>query len=53
MKITEILSADMVAAELGGTTKPQLLRELARGAEGAALTRAARVGLSRLDAARK
>jgi PTS system nitrogen regulatory IIA component len=30
MKITEILSADMVVAELGGTTKPQVLRELAR-----------------------
>jgi len=29
MKITEILSADMVVPELGGTTKPQVLRELA------------------------
>jgi nitrogen PTS system EIIA component len=30
MKITEILSAEMVVPELGGTTKPQVLRELAR-----------------------
>jgi PTS system nitrogen regulatory IIA component len=30
MKITEILSADMVVPEVGGTTKPQVLRELAR-----------------------
>ncbi len=30
MKITEILTADMVVPELGGTTKPQVLRELAR-----------------------
>jgi PTS system nitrogen regulatory IIA component len=30
MKITEILSADMVVPELGGATKPQVLRELAR-----------------------
>jgi mannitol/fructose-specific phosphotransferase system IIA component (Ntr-type) len=30
MKITEILSTDMVVPELGGTTKPQVLRELAR-----------------------
>jgi nitrogen PTS system EIIA component len=30
MKITEILSADMVVPELRGTTKPQVLRELAR-----------------------
>jgi PTS system nitrogen regulatory IIA component len=29
MKITEILSADMVVPEVGGTTKPQVLRELA------------------------
>jgi len=30
MKITEILSADMVVPEVGGTTKLQVLRELAR-----------------------
>jgi nitrogen PTS system EIIA component len=30
MKITEILSADMVVPELGGSTKAQVLRELAR-----------------------
>ncbi|MBV8056759.1 MAG: PTS sugar transporter subunit IIA [Deltaproteobacteria bacterium] len=30
MKITEILSADMVVPEVEGTTKPQVLRELAR-----------------------
>ncbi|MBV8775101.1 MAG: PTS sugar transporter subunit IIA [Deltaproteobacteria bacterium] len=30
MKITEILTADMVMAEVGGTTKSQVLRELAR-----------------------
>ena len=30
MKITEILSADMVVAELGGASKPQVLQELAR-----------------------
>jgi len=30
MKITEILSADVVVPEVGGTTKPQVLRELAR-----------------------
>src|SRR5437588_5436171 len=30
MKITEILTADMVVPELDGTTKPQVLRELAR-----------------------
>jgi nitrogen PTS system EIIA component len=30
MKITEILSADMVVPELGGNTKPQVLQELAR-----------------------
>jgi PTS system nitrogen regulatory IIA component len=30
MKITEILSADMVVPELGGSTKAQILRELAR-----------------------
>ena len=30
MKITEILNADMVLAEVGGATKPQVLRELAR-----------------------
>jgi nitrogen PTS system EIIA component len=29
MKITEILTADMVVPDLGGTTKSQLLRELA------------------------
>ena len=29
MKITEILNADMVMPEVGGTTKPQVLRELA------------------------
>jgi nitrogen PTS system EIIA component len=30
MKITEILSDDMVVPELGGSAKPQVLRELAR-----------------------
>jgi len=30
MKITEILTADMVLPDVGGTTKPQVLRELAR-----------------------
>src|SRR6516162_6029110 len=30
MKITELLSADMVMPDVGGTTKPQVLRELAR-----------------------
>ncbi len=30
MKITELLSADMVVPEVGGNTKPQVLRELAR-----------------------
>jgi PTS system nitrogen regulatory IIA component len=30
MKTTEILSADMVVPELGGSTKAQVLRELAR-----------------------
>jgi nitrogen PTS system EIIA component len=30
MKITEILSTDMVVPELEGSTKPQVLRELAR-----------------------
>jgi len=30
MKITEILSGDMVVPELGGATKPQVLRELAQ-----------------------
>jgi len=30
MKITEIISADMVVPEVEGTTKPQVLRELAR-----------------------
>jgi PTS system nitrogen regulatory IIA component len=30
MKITEILSADMIVPELTGTTKPQVLRELAQ-----------------------
>ncbi len=30
MKITEILTADLVVPEVGGTTKPQVLRELAR-----------------------
>lgn len=30
MKITEILTADMVVPDVGGTTKPQVLRELAR-----------------------
>jgi PTS system nitrogen regulatory IIA component len=30
MKITEILNADMVVPDVGGTTKPQVLRELAR-----------------------
>jgi PTS system nitrogen regulatory IIA component len=30
MKITEILSADMVVAELSGASKPQVLQELAR-----------------------
>jgi nitrogen PTS system EIIA component len=30
MKITEILTADMVVPEVEGTTKPQVLRELAR-----------------------
>jgi PTS system nitrogen regulatory IIA component len=30
MKITEILSADMVVPDVAGTTKPQVLRELAR-----------------------
>ncbi len=29
MKIAEILTADMVVPEIGGTTKPQVLRELA------------------------
>jgi PTS system nitrogen regulatory IIA component len=30
MKITEILTADMVVPEMEGTTKPEVLRELAR-----------------------
>jgi nitrogen PTS system EIIA component len=30
MKITEILSPDLVVPELGGNTKPQVLRELAQ-----------------------
>jgi PTS system nitrogen regulatory IIA component len=30
MKITELLSADMVVPQLTGTTKPQILRELAQ-----------------------
>jgi nitrogen PTS system EIIA component len=30
MKITEILSADLVVPELGGNTKPQILHELAQ-----------------------
>jgi len=30
MKITELLSADMVMPDVGGTTNPQVLRELAR-----------------------
>src|SRR5437667_7906352 len=30
MKITESLTADMVVPDVGGTTKPQVLRELAR-----------------------
>ncbi len=30
MKIAEILTADMVVPEIGGTTKPQVLHELAR-----------------------